>query len=72
MKKIALFCVICLLFTVLPGTVSAKGDISFEVSNITEDIITVSGSVPTDKVVTIIILNNNELTKFLKFYPNNK
>lgn len=57
MKKIALLCVICLLFTILPSVVGASSDITISVTNVSQDIVTVSGSAPVDTIVTVMVLN---------------
>ena len=56
MKKIALFCVICLLLTAIPLAVSA-GEITVAVTDVANDVITISGAAPVDTIVTVLILN---------------
>lgn len=56
MKKIALFCVICLLLTAIPLAVSA-GEVSVAVTDVANDIVTISGTAPVDTIISILILN---------------
>ncbi len=56
MKKIALFCVICIIFTLLPAAVLAEGAEAF-VSNVLEDEVTVLCPAPVDTPVAVIVLN---------------
>ena len=57
MKKIALLCAICLLFTMLPCVVGASSDVTVAVTDVAQDIVTVSGSAPVDTIVTVMVLN---------------
>lgn len=54
MKKIAVLCAVCMLFTGI--FVFADSDISVLVSDIQNNIVTVSGSAPNDTVVAIMLI----------------
>lgn len=57
MKKVALLCVLCLFLTIIPGGVSAEERITVSVTDVSNDIVTVSCSAPVDTVVSVIVLN---------------
>lgn len=61
MKKIALICVICLLFSTIP-CVASYSNITAVVSDVAGDIVTISGNAPIDSVVTVMILNPGKNT----------
>ena len=57
MGKTALFCAICLLFTLIPFSVTADSGVEVSVSDVANDIVTVKGAAPVDTDVSILILN---------------
>ena len=56
-RFIALLCAVCMLGTIVPFSASAESGVKVEVTDVANDIITISGTAPTDSVVTIKILN---------------
>ncbi len=56
MRKIALFCVFCMLLMMVPAMAAGEG-VSVKLKNASQDIITVSGVAPTDTMVAIQIFN---------------
>ncbi len=55
-KCIALFCAVCIIATMLSCAVFAESDVTVTVSDVTNDIITISGSAPVDTMISIKIL----------------
>lgn len=56
MKKIAMLCVLCILLSALPA-LAQNSTVDVQVTDLKNDIITISGEAPNDKLVTVLILN---------------